>query len=807
MRVSLNLIKKYVDLPDKLTDEDIARDMTLRTVEVEHVENTALKYHDIVVGKILEVNKHPNADRLKICITDIGEEEPVQIVCGGSNLYVGEYVVVSKPGAEVVWHGEGEPVKVEKTKMRGEVSYGMICASSEVYLSDFFPATDETEIIDLKGIDCKPGDNIADLIFMNDTVLEIDNKSLSNRPDLWGHYGIARELSAIYNVPLKELPKYEIDANIPEYNVEIKEPDKCRRYVAVEIDGIYEKSSPLWMQSLLVKTGQRPINAIVDITNYVMVAVGQPLHAFDKTHVSGEKIVVRNAKKNEELLLLDNNKIELTTDDLVISDESDAMALAGIRGGKKDSILPDTKGVVLEVANFSANTVRKTGKRFAEKTDASIRYEKGMDTQRVDEGVNLALELIKEIFPDSKVIKYVDVYPNKTPNNRIEVTEEFLDTRLGKKIPREKIEQILSALGYEVTYKDGTYDVIVPIWRSTGDVTLKDDVMGDIARILSFDSFEPKNIDITIEHAIKQNDVLLDRRIKEYLSLRCGFYEIYTYPWIDEKYIRAAKINLDNSLRLATPPAPELAYLRSSLIPGMLEAIAKNLRYYDEFNLFETSQVYIKGDYRPSEEDEVLPIQHNYLTGCIVGKNARDIFYQAKGVLENMARYCHMEELKLEQLEKPGWADKNAYLNITLDGEIIGSLGLVSIQALSEAKIKRANVAMFEINADKLIPYASRTNRYERLPELPLVEKDLSLIVDKDVAWSTLSDSIKSLVAEVEFVDEYRGEKIPDGKKSITLKVRMINEGTTMTSEQITEKINKILKVLEKKCGATLRTE
>ncbi len=807
MRVSLNLIKKYVDLPDKLTDEDIARDMTLRTVEVEHVENTALKYHDIVVGKILEVNKHPNADRLKICITDIGEEEPVQIVCGGSNLYVGEYVVVSKPGAEVVWHGEGEPVKVEKTKMRGEVSYGMICASSEVYLSDFFPATDETEIIDLKGIDCKPGDNIADLIFMNDTVLEIDNKSLSNRPDLWGHYGIARELSAIYNVPLKELPKYEIDANIPEYNVEIKEPDKCRRYVAVEIDGIYEKSSPLWMQSLLVKTGQRPINAIVDITNYVMVAVGQPLHAFDKTHVSGEKIVVRNAKKNEELLLLDNNKIELTTDDLVISDESDAMALAGIRGGKKDSILPDTKGVVLEVANFSANTVRKTGKRFAEKTDASIRYEKGMDTQRVDEGVNLALELIKEIFPDSKIIKYVDVYPNKTPNNRIEVTEEFLDTRLGKKIPREKIEQILSALGYEVTYKKGTYDVVVPSWRSTGDVTLKDDVMGDIARILSFDSFEPKNIDITIEHAIKQNDVLLDRRIKEYLSLRCGFYEIYTYPWIDEKYIRAAKVNLDNSLRLATPPAPELAYLRSSLIPGMLEAIAKNLRYYDEFNLFETSQVYIKGDYRPSEEDEILPIQYNYLTGCIVGKNARDIFYQAKGVLENMARYCHMEELKLEQLEKPGWADKNAYLNITLDGEIIGSLGLVSIQALSEAKIKRANVAMFEINADKLIPYASRTNKYERLPELPLVEKDLSLIVDKDVAWSTLSDSIKSLVAEVEFVDEYRGEKIPDGKKSITLKVRMINEGTTMTSEQITEKINKILKVLNKKCGATLRTE
>ena len=213
MRVSLNEIKKYVDLPNNLSDKQIAYDMTLRTVEVDEVEDVSKKYHDIVVGRILEVKKHPNADRLRICITDIGEDKPVQIVCGGSNLYEGEYVVVSKPGAEVVWHGEGEPVKVEETKMRGETSYGMICASSEVYLSDFFPATDETEIIDLKGIECEPGDNISDIVEMNDTVLEIDNKSLSNRPDLWGHYGIARELSAIYNVPLRKLPKYELDKN------------------------------------------------------------------------------------------------------------------------------------------------------------------------------------------------------------------------------------------------------------------------------------------------------------------------------------------------------------------------------------------------------------------------------------------------------------------------------------------------------------------------------------------------------------------------------------------------------------------
>ena len=807
MRVSLKLIKKYVDLPKDLTDEQIAHDITLRTVEVEAVEDTASKYHDIVVGKILEVKKHPNADRLKICITDIGESKPVQIVCGGSNLYKDEYVVVSKPGAEVIWHGEGEPVKIEETKMRGESSYGMICAASEVYLSDFFSSENETEIVDLKGIDCKPGDKISDIIDMHDTVLEIDNKSLSNRPDLWGHYGIARELSAIYNVPLKELPIYELDKTLPKYNVEIKEPDKCNRYVGVEIDGIYEKESPMWMKSLLSKTGQRPINAIVDITNYVMVTVGQPLHAFDKTHVNGEKIIVRNAKENEELLLLDNNTIKLTKDDLVICDENDAMALAGIRGGKKDSILPDTKGIVLEVANFTASTIRKTGKRFAEKTDSSIRYEKGIDTQRVDQGLNLALQLIKEIFPDSKIIKYSDTYKNKTKRNEIKVSEEFLDRRLGKKIPKEKIEQILTFLGYELSYNNGEYDILVPTWRSTGDVTIKDDIMGDIARILSFDSFEAKPIDITIEHAVKQNNVLLDRRIKEYLSYRCGFYEIYTYPWIDEKYIRAAKIDTDKSLKLATPPAPELAYLRSSLIPGILESISKNLRYYDEFKIYEVKQVYKKGDYRPSSEDEILPIQENYLTGCIVGKNAKEIFYEAKGVIENMARYCHMEEIKLEQLEKPNWADINAYLNITINNEIIGSLGLLSVQVMNDSKIKRTNVAIFEINMDKLVPYDSRTNKYERLPELPLVEKDLSIIVDEKIKWNSIEESIKSLVKEIEFVDEYKGNQIQVNKKSITLKVRMINEGTTMTSEQINEKLKNILKVLEEKCGALLREE
>lgn len=807
MKVSLNWVRKYVDLPKEITDKQIAYDLTLRTVEVESVENTSDKFHDIVVGKILEVRKHPNADTLKICMVDIGEKEPVQIVCGGSNLYVDEYVVISKPGAEVYWHGEPELVKIKKTNMRGESSYGMICGAEEVYLENIFPPKDKDEIVDLKGIECKPGQNIADVICMNDVVLEIDNKSLTNRPDLWGHYGIARELSAIYNVPLKELPSVEVDKNLPKYNVEIQEPEKCNRYAAIEIENVYDKESPMWMKAALINGGMRPISAIVDITNYVMMAVGQPLHAFDRTHVNGEKIIVRNAKKNEELLLLDNNTISLTEDDLVICDDTDAMALAGIRGGKKDSILPETTGVVVEVANFVASTIRKTGKRFDEKTDASIRYEKNLDTERVSQGISLALILFKELFPESEVVAFNDVYPIKTQREKIDVPEEFLNVRLGKVLPRETIETVLKGLGYDVEYKDKIYHVVVPIWRSTGDVYLKDDVMGDIARLLSFESFEAKPLTIKFEHAVLQNKVLLEQRIKQYLALRCGFNEIFTYPWINEKYIDAAGLDKENAVKLATPPSPSEAYLRTSLIPGMLEAISKNLRYFDEFKLFEVAQAFEKGEYHESSEDETLPVHKKLVTASIVGKDASKLFYELKGVIENMPDYCHMEKITLKSGTKPSWADINVYLDIMLDNKVIGKLGLLSIKTMNAAKIKRANVAVFELDVDELVPYASRENKFVHIPVLPLIEKDLSILVDETVTWEEISGSIKGKLKDVRFIEEYRGNQVPEGKKSIMLRIVIDNGTTNMTSEEINTKMESILKTLNKRCGAVLREE
>lgn len=804
MKVSLNWIKKYVDLPKDITNEQIMKDLTIRTVEVEDMVNTGDKFKDIVVGKIIEVNPHPNADLLKVCLVDIGEDEYKQIVCGGENLYPNELVVISKPGAMVYWHGEGDLVEIKETKMRGVSSYGMICGATEVYLSELFPPKNEKEIVDLTGLDVKPGENISDALNLGDTILEIDNKSLSNRPDLWGHYGIARELSVIYNVPLKEL---EINKpnGLPEYKVSIEEKDKCKRYAAVKIEGVIAKESPSWMKTLITNAGMRPINAIVDITNYVMMAIGQPTHAFDSTHVKGEKIVVRNARENEKLLLLDNNELDLTTDDLVICDESSPLALAGIRGGKEDSILPETTSVILEVANFSAEAIRKTGKRFAEKTDASIRYEKGIDTQRVDLGISLALELFKEIFPQSKIVAFKDEYLEATPNNVIDVTKKFLDDRLGKVISNEEITRILTGLGYEVSFDNDTYHVVVPTFRSTGDVTLKDDVMGDIARLLGYDSFEKKPLTINFEHAVLQNDVLLERRLKEYLSYRCGFNEIITYPWIDEKYIDAAGLDKSKMVMLATPPSPEQAYLRASLVPGLLEAISKNLRYFDEFRIYEMTEVFEKGEYHESSEDETLPIHKNYLSGAIVKKDAKSAFYEIKGVIESMSSYVHMESLSFRPCESSSYLDKNAKLDIYLGDTLVGSLGLLSVKTMADSKIKRTNVGIFEINVSKLIPYPSRTNEFKHLPEIPLVEKDLSVLVDEDVSWEKISKMIRNKVSEYSFVEEYRGEQVPTGKKSVTFKVKLGDGKSTLTSDDINHKLEEITITLNRTCGATIR--
>lgn len=835
MKVSLNWIKKYVDLPGNITEKQIAYDLTMRTVEVEDLIDITSKFYNIVVGKIEKINSHPNADKLKVCIVDCGMENLKEIVCGGSNLYEGQYVAVSLPGSKVVWHGDGEPIEIKESKLRGIKSFGMICASEEIYLGSLYPDK-PSNIMDLGKIKSinhdllKPGTNISHLLGLDDTILDIDNKSLTNRPDLWGHYGVAREIAAIYKCDLKnpyEGLTYDGDYKLlPEYKISIRDEDKCKRYIAIKIEDLYVKESPAWIKMALQNAGLNPKNAIVDITNYVMLATGQPTHAFDARKVKGEEIIVRNAYPEEKIILLDDEELELTEDDLVIANQEEAMGLAGIRGGKSDSILNSTKEIVLEVANFSPNTIRKTELRFGEKTDAGIRFEKGIDTERADIALNLSLALFNEIYPECMITAYGELSNYQTPNSEIDVSQDFLDRRIGTPLDQEIILDTLKRLGYEVDIhnsgaseidttirrdtndapiNDKYYHVVAPTWRSTGDVSIRDDILGDLVRLIGYENFTSKPLPVNFYSAIKQPHKELERRIKEYLSFRCNYYEIFTYPWINDKYICYSENNAEQMLKLATPPSPDQAYLRSSLVPGLLESAEKNLRYFNEFNLYEMAEVFHKGEYSPSSKDEVLPVQKMMLAGISVTNSNELAFYGVKGVIESMPAYCHMQGFKFEKIKRPKWADENAYINIICNDEIIGCLGLVSFKALHESGIENVAASVFEIDMSKLIPFSSRTNKFMDLPVFPLVEEDLSIIVDESVTWDDIYLSIYKKCIDVKFIEVYRGEQIPEGKKSIMLSVVLGSEKGTLNSNQIDKKMRTIINSLMKTCGAELR--
>ena len=809
MKLSLNWIKDYVKIPEDMDLSRLAYDLTMSTVEVEGVHDLGKQYNNIVVGIINEVAPHPNADRLRVCKVDVGNQV-VDIVCGGSNLEVGMRVVVALPGSFVVWHGEGEPVEIKAGKLRGVMSYGMICASSEVCLEDLFPAKGDHDIMDLSHLDIDAGTPLAKALGLDDMILEIDNKSMTNRPDLWGHYGIAREIAAIYDLPLVEIEKY-VPTTENKVDVRIVNEEKCPRYIGAKIEGLGVIPSPFEMQSRIWRVGMRPINALVDVTNYVMLALGQPTHVFDSDHIKNY-IEIRGAYENEKLKLLNDKELELSSDDLVIADSEGAVALAGVMGGAKDSVLPTTSSVILEVANFDSKTVRKTALRYDNRTEASSRYEKAIDPERCDLAVSMAMKLYSELFPNMSVTAYEDKYPNKLVKKEIDVDFEWLDKRLGKRIPQEVVARKLGTMGYEVSFNDKGMHIVVPTWRSTGDVSIKADIMEEVARMYGYENFEATKITTTFDGAINQLDVDLTRKIKEYLAFRCNMQEIFTYPWMSDEFVEAIFGTTEGILELSTPPSPTEKYIRSSLLPNICKAIVKNERNFDEFAIFEEASIFQDANYSaPYGEIEMLPGQEKHLGCAFVGKadDVQKLFRVAKGVIGDMPRYTHMEGFTFKQVEKPFWADNVVWLNIYLGDKKIGDLALLSKKAALSCGIKVLSAVLVEINMDSLKPLASRTNRYARLPEFPMIDYDLSVLLDGEVKWSdiysTLMGKKSELLCDVKFVDEYKGKQVPDGKKSVTIRLVMGSNEKTLTSNDIDACAKAAIKKLTKTLGAELR--
>jgi len=804
VKLSLNWIREYVDLPASLTMERLGYDLTMRTVEVEGTVNLADALRGIVVGRILAVDAHPQADKLRVCTVEIGVDEPVRIVCGGSNLYEGQKVAAALPGSFVRWHGEGDPVEIKVTKLRGEPSHGMICAAGEIGLEDLFPPEDDHEILDVTAWDAAPGTPLAEALELDDILLEIDNKSMTNRPDLWCHYGIARELAAIYQKHLRPLPGFSAPAGGEGIPVSIEAPDRCGRYAAVVYAGLTAGPSPYWLRVALWKVGIRPINNLVDITNYVMLATGQPTHGFDRSKVR-EGIRVRTARPGETLELLDGMQLELSPEDLMICDAAGPMALGGIMGGKGESIVPDTTGMILELAQFNPISVRHSAQRHGVRTESSARNEKGIDAARMDQAMGVADWLVRKLQPGASVVGFTDCHPVKAVAPVIPVDMKFLNVRLGRTLTPAEVADCLAPLGFTVAGTQDRLEVTVPSWRSTGDVSLPDDILEEVARMIGYDAFDYIPPVVRLDKAVTQRDHEASRAIREYLSFRAGMQEIFTYPWVDRRLLEAAGYRPEDCLELATPPAPDTACLRPSLVPGLLEAVVVNQRHFDAFRIYEMAQVFRPGETHPSDPGETLPEQPRMVGGAVAGQDPVGLFRAAKGILEEMPRITMVESYTFEQREKPVWADPKIWLNVIAGNAVIGSVGVLSAKAAAAAGIKRMHAALFELRADRLRPLPSRENRFRHLPTFPLVELDLSVLLDEAVSWAELEQLVLGVARRCVFVEEYRGKQIPAGKKSVMFRYWLGSDQGTLTAEQIESDTARLIKRIGKTLGGEIR--
>ena len=421
------------------------------------------------------------------------------------------------------------------------------------------------------------------------------------------------------------------------------------------------------------------------------------------------------------------------------------------------------------------------------------------------------MQLFAELYPEMKVTAFVDKYEKKLERAEIDVELEWLDRRLGMRIPQDVVTAKLGTLGFDVSFTEEMMHIVVPTWRSTGDVSIKADIMEEVARMYGYENFQPTPITTTFEGAVNQLDVDLVRRVKEYLAFRCNMQEIFTYPWMSDEFVHAICPTTEGILALATPPSPTEKYVRSTLLPNICRAIVKNERNFDEFDIFEEAQIFLDSDYTENYKGEKLPAQHKHLGCAFVGSSDKvtELFRRAKGVIGMMPRYTHMEGFTFVKNEKPHWADATVWLNIYLGDKKIGDLALLAKKTALECGIKVLSAVLVELDMDALVPFKSRTNTYARLPEFPTNDYDVSFLVDSSVKWSEIYDAIMAkkneLLRDVRFVDEYRGKQIPDGKKSVTIRLVICSDQKTLTGDEIEQVAKSAIKKLTKTIGADVR--
>lgn len=808
MYISYNWLQDFVKFSSKISPQDIASRLTNHTVEVESFSNQADKFNKVVVGKVLEVSKHPNADRLRVTMVDV-KFAKLHIVCGAPNVVPNQLVAVALEGA-LLPNG----LEIKKSDIRGEVSEGMICAEDELGLGD------DHEGIMVLDKRAKLGQPFAEYLKLTDIVFEVDNKSLSNRPDLLSHYGIARELSVIFDAKLKPYEKIIGDKlevaseKAGKLEVDVVAKEACPRYLAIKVNNLKIKESPAWIQERLLAAGQRPINNIVDLTNYVMLECGQPLHAFDADKV--KKISVRFAVKGELIETLDGKERQLAADDLVITDGRQPIALAGIIGGRNSEIDDNTVNIILEAANFRSDIIRRSAQKFGLRTEASTRFEKSLDPVLAEDALFRFLSLLKTDCPEMKISSHlIDLGGSPAAAAPVRLDFSWLTSKIGQEIPKEQVINILTKLGFKITKHKDYLDVLIPSWRATKDVKGKEDLVEEVLRIYSYDNIASA---LPVERLIipeKNVERALERKIKDVLALKFSLNEVYNYSFVGEEQLKKLNIDFFNHLRLINPLSEIHSLLRQSLVPWLVSNIKNNQAKDDNLGFFEVGSTFFNapGDISRTNaaDSERLPYQEKKI-GLALASNNRDVFLDIKGMITGLIQEVINPRVEVRFLvmeTMPGWADKSVCAQIVVGDEVLGVVSKLSSEAVKNVNLK-LKTALAEISLNGL----SRLNAlysgatFKEAPRFPAVTRDVCVVVSEKILYNDLREEIISFHAAIknaELFDVYSGDKLDKGEKSLAFHLTYQLDDKTMTSAETDEIQERLIKRLAEKFEARLR--
>lgn len=788
-----NWIKEYLQID--VTPEEFAKEMSLKSMSVESIEYLKDRFENMVIGVVKELKDHPDADRLKVAITDIGDKE-VEIVCGGQNLCSGMKVVVALPGSKVLWHGEGDWIELKITKVRGIESFGMICAPSEL---GFEKAPCPTGgIWDLSDItEAAAGTSFVEALDMDDVVFDIE--VTSNRVDSMSIVGLAREGGVVAKGDFEFKEPAEIqEGSGKDLTVQVDDSDLCPRYMAVVVDGVKVGPSPQWLQNKILLSGHRPINNIVDITNYILHEYGQPLHAFDYEKLDGNTIVVRKAREGERIEALNESTYELATNQLVITDAAQPVAVAGVMGGEPTGTTEKTVTVVFEAATFDPVSVRKTSRALSLYSDSQLLFEKGLSAQSPEVALRRAVELTLEVAGGQVASKVYDVQAQDYQPLIFPWRPQKTRDIMGVDLSDEEMIDILTRLGFEVKGIGGEYNVTVPFWRDH-DIEAEIDFTEEIARVYGY-----HNVPISLPNqepptVYEDPQLAWEDRTRKVFSTH-GYTEFYGYSFVSSNDLERYDLNPEDALHLHNPLSSELTHMRTSLMPSVLKDIEMNQGETPQGRVFELQRVYIK-------QDQGLPSEETRLVFGEFGvKDATISFLKEKGMLEVWAQKMGIE-LTLERITDDVYWHPTRSAAIVYKGKRVGTIGQVAQQYQEAFKIERS-VVLVDLDFEALASSMKVNMSYKAIPEFPSMARDIAVEVDSRLEFEAIRSKLvqmDELLREVDLKDVYRGDKIEAGKKSLTLSLRIRSDEKTLSSQEADAVIEKISRVLVEQMDAKVR--